>query len=64
MRASLSLVSAQVEVPQVFTTTLADLLSILEKATSGETGIHASGGSEQQQRCRQLARAQHQQQQQ
>lgn len=28
----------------MFTTTLADLLSILEKATSGETGIHASGG--------------------
>ncbi len=27
----------------MFTTTLADLLSILEKATSGETGIHASG---------------------
>lgn len=28
----------------MFTATLADLLSILEKATSGETGIHASGG--------------------
>ncbi|KAL4422373.1 hypothetical protein ABPG75_008570 [Micractinium tetrahymenae] len=31
-----------VAVPDVFSATLADLLSILEKATSGETGIHAS----------------------
>ncbi len=29
----------------VFSATLADLLAILEKATSGETGIHASGSS-------------------
>ena len=27
----------------VFSATLADLLAILEKATSGETGLHASG---------------------
>ncbi len=32
-----------VAVQDVFSATLADLLSILEKATSGETGIHASG---------------------
>ncbi|KAL4419219.1 hypothetical protein ABPG77_010661 [Micractinium sp. CCAP 211/92] len=31
-----------VAVQDVFSATLADLLSILEKATSGETGIHAS----------------------
>ena len=35
----------QVAVEHVFTATLADLLAILEKATSGETGIHASGGN-------------------
>ena len=35
--------SLQVRVADVFAATLADLLAILEKATSGETGIHASG---------------------
>lgn len=34
----------QVQAADVFAATLADLLAILEKATSGETGIHASGG--------------------
>lgn len=34
-----------VAVQDVFSATLADLLSILEKATSGETGVYASGAA-------------------
>jgi hypothetical protein len=33
-----------VQVKDVFTATLADLLAVMEKATSGDTGIHATGG--------------------